>query len=78
LEIDGERVSFGFNASNPQFWTSTGYVYFTDDYSNAEIVTGSWAIDSMKCIPEKYRKYADEMIAVMNDNVTAPCCGGCI
>jgi hypothetical protein len=53
-------------------------VYFTDDYSNAEIVTGSWAIDSMKCIPEKYRKYADEMIAVMNDNVTAPCCGGCI
>lgn len=75
LRIDGEEVSFDFLSGN-DFWASGGNVSFTDDWEDI-VTTGEWEL-RMERIPDKYRKYADEMINVFNANVDFGCCGGCV
>lgn len=81
LEIDGKNVTFGnmydirLNKRTgiyPSFWHSGGYI--SGDY---EAHTGEWQIDVSE-IPEEYRKYANEIDELFNDNVPCGCCGGCI
>ena len=78
LEIDGERHTFGHifrhQSDNPEFerfWESGGDVMDSD-----QVWTGEWRID-WALIPEQFRKYADEIDRVFNENVEYGCCGGC-
>lgn len=71
LEIDGETATFGNSYSHKDaqydsFWSSAARL----DNGN------EWSID-VNDLPEKFRKYAVEIDHVFNENVEAPCCGGC-
>ena len=78
LKIDGDIVVFGNNKHDyPIFWESGGDAYFTDNYSESHVTLEEWLIDYQE-IPEKYRKYADEIDQVFNENVEFGCCGGCL
>ena len=44
---------------------------------NDDIGTGEWEIDVDR-LPEQFRKYAEEIGKVFNENVEYGCCGGCI
>lgn len=85
LMIDGEEVKFGHNYLDydfktnkykdnnyDQFWSSGGG--FTQDYMP---YCGEWKIDVNE-IPEKYRKYVQEIDNVFNTYVPKGCCGGCL
>ena len=83
LSINGTDYSFGFTTvpgmskcDFPMFWRSGGSVSFDDDW-NANVTSGRWQIDYLD-LPEQFRKYADEIDEVFNDNVPYGCCGGCI
>ena len=72
LEINGEKVAFGYGAPYRPFWCSGGGC--TCDY---ETYQGEWIIDVAE-IPYEYQKYAREIDEVFNENVSYGCCGGCI
>lgn len=87
LEIDGEIVKFGHDykgfeswktdGNYDSFWCSGGSVGFTDNWTNSYVECGEWEIDVNE-IPEEYRKYAEEIDEVFNNNVDWGCCGGCL
>ena len=90
LEIDGEVVVFGhhniardketkkyIDGHYDSFWSSGGDCGFSSDYSDTWCSTGEWNI-SFENLPEQFRKYADEIDEVFNDNVEYGCCGGCL
>lgn len=87
LIIDGETVRFGYgDCFHPReedkdllipFWSSGGCCGFRNNYSDAYTTQGPWIIDVQE-LPEKYRKYAEEIDEVFNDNVDFGCCGGCL
>lgn len=72
LEINGDKVAFGYGTSNRPFWCSGGGI--TADY---DIFSGEWIIDA-ECIHPAYRQYVNEIARVFNENVPHGCCGGCI
>lgn len=83
LNIDGKDYSFGsgYAISDGEsdflpFWYSGGSVSFDNDW-NANVESGRWQIDSLD-LPEQFRKYANEIDDVFNDNVPYGCCGGCV
>lgn len=76
LDIDGEKAIFGYDdyfskekvCMYEPFWSSGG---------DCRMGTmGEWEID-YKDLPEKFRKYADEIDRVFNQFVEWGCCGGC-
>ena len=83
LRIDGETATFGSQErfadklpdgsapAYPKFWESGG-----EAPRSGQILAGEWKID-VSCLPEKYRKYAEEIDAVFNKHVEHGCCGGC-
>lgn len=87
LNIDGKNYSFGYNWKDQYgnerdndfepFWSSGGSCGFNSDYSESYVETGSWEIDE-SALPEQFRKYADEIYEVMNEEIEHPCCGGCL
>ena len=87
LKIDGKEVSFGhdYAISNSwntdgnynEFWVSGGTTYFTNGWNDAHVEDGEWIIYK-EDLPEKYKKYYNEIKEVFNDNVPFGCCGGCI
>lgn len=81
LEIDGVEHTFGYNYHYPkpefdQFWCSGGDVWFDVDWNDC-IEYGGWKIHVDK-LPEQFRKYAEEIEDVLNDNIPLGCCGGCL
>lgn len=52
-------------------------LFFFDEQLNDDIGTGEWEIDVDR-LPEQFRKYAEEIGKVFNENVEYGCCGGCI
>lgn len=55
---------------------SGGNVWFDDNWE-PHIESGPWTIDGDD-IPEEIRKYKDEILEVVNKNISLGCCGGCI
>lgn len=81
LEIDGIEYTFGsfYKKSKPDFdsfWRSGGKVIADEDW-DFDIKCDEWEIDVGE-LPEQFRKYAQEIDEVFNDNVEFGCCGGCI
>lgn len=73
LKIDGETVTFGrLRCMYPEFWHSGGW----SNYESDTVKRGRWIIDET-LLPEKFRKYAEKIDAVFNENVEYGCCGGC-
>lgn len=52
-------------------------LFFFDEQLNADVGVGEWKIDVDR-LPEQFRKYAEEIGKVFNENVEYGCCGGCI
>ena len=75
LKIDNKVVTFGdrWSEDYSRFWQSGGAIHF-NDYC---VSTEEWLIDYQE-LPEKYKKYADEIDQVFNENVKFGCCGGCL
>ena len=77
LEIDGLEYTFGWEYNKPidfrPFWYSGGGI--TNNYEST--YGGEWKID-VNNLPEQFRKYAQEIDRVFNENVEWGCCGGCI
>lgn len=86
LNIDGQDWSFGHDWQDrygdehsenfEQFWSSGGSCGFIPD-GEEYIITGDWKVNKSE-LPKQFRKYADEIYKVMNENIKYPCCGGCI
>lgn len=86
LRIEDEVVKFGYDLFTPRsqedssfdrFWSSGGCYGFTNDYSDSYIDYGEWEI-SVEELPDKYRRYAQSIDTVFNENVDFGCCGGCL
>ena len=90
VNIDGKEYNFGIKGINktdkqlyPDFWISTGGLEFLDDGDMAP-VEGNWELsinkNNLSSYPKEIRDVDifDELIKLMNENVTLPCCGGCI
>lgn len=90
LKICGEECVFGHNSRDydyktghykdgnyDAFWSSGGSAGFNGGYSNSYVNQGEWHTD-VEALPEKFKKYADEIDRVFNDNVEHGCCGGCL
>ena len=75
LEIDGEvaRFSYGTRGDYEPFWSSGGSC---SRWNNYRCTRGAWEID-YDDIPDKFKKYANEIDIVFNQNVEHGCCGGC-
>ena len=76
LKIDGVEHTFGDSYKTPKpefesFWCSGGGL--TKDYEPYE---EEWQIN-VDNLPEQFRKYAEEIDRVFNENVEWGCCGGC-
>lgn len=78
LEIEGEIVSFGDDIDDDyeQFWASGGEA-IDGKGGSIFVYKRPWAICEDK-LPEKYKKYKDEIKEVLNGNVKWGCCGGCV
>ena len=81
LEIDGVKHTFGGSYKEPKaefesFWCSGGSVWFDSNWDE-HVKCGEWKID-VNDLPEQFRKYAQEIDSVFNENVEWGCCGGCI
>lgn len=80
------EYKFGVEKNSlPIFWTSTGGIAHSDDYSDMWAIGGDWALDidenNLKDYPEEIRdiEIFKKMVELMNDNIVEkPCCGGCI
>jgi len=67
LRIDGNEVSL-----DSCLESGGGCSYNEcDDF----VWQGEWDISD---IPDEYKKYHDEIVKVVNDNVPYGCCGGCL
>ena len=51
-------------------------MWFDDEWGE-HVSDGEWSID-VDDLPEQFRKYADEIDEVFNENVPQGCCGGCV
>lgn len=81
LEIDGVEYTFGdrYNRPKPEFkrfWRSGGNVSFDSNWYE-HVKSGEWHIN-VNDLPEQFRKYAQEIDIVFNENVEWGCCGGCV
>lgn len=91
VKIDGTEYTFGVDTSLPmkkmlefidsedylpKFWTSGGGVYFDNDY-NEDVRSAPWELMENE-LPDKFKKYGQELIDVFNQNVPHGCCGGCV
>lgn len=80
LEIDDIEYTFGGSYKTPadfqRFWRSGGSVWFDDEWCE-HIESGEWEIDTND-LPKQFRKYAQEIDRVFNENVEYGCCGGCV
>ena len=81
LEIDGVEYTFGGGYKEPEtdfasFWCSGGSTWFDDEWRE-HVEEREWIID-VDNLPEQFRKYAQEIDRVFNENVEWGCCGGCI
>jgi hypothetical protein len=81
LEIDGIEYTFGNSYKKPKtdfksFWCSGGNVWFGNNWDE-HVEEGEWQIDADD-LPDQFRKYAQEIDRVFNENVAWGCCGGCI
>lgn len=84
LKIDGQDHTFGTkgmfaaklpDGSEPEFetfWRTGGACPMPPE----ELKLSDWKID-VSALPEQFRKYAEEIDAVMNSNIEHGCCGGC-
>ena len=80
LKINDKEVKFGRNGKEDygdRFWESGGACGFCGGYEEIYRESGDWIINPSE-IPEEYRKYAEEIEEVFNDNVEHGCCGGCL
>jgi hypothetical protein len=86
MSVDNKEYKFGVEENLlPIFWTSTGGIAHSDDYSDMWAIGGDWALDmdedDLKDYPEEIRdiEIFKKMIELMNENIKEiPCCGGCI
>lgn len=92
LKIDGVEHKFGFDlftefelACNPKtwpenrhdkFWRSTGCAGVGAD-GEEFCIEGEWEV-CKRDLPDFLKPYASEIEGIMNTNIPAPCCGGCI
>ena len=85
LIVNGKTVVFGgYNEPYEEngilyvmrFWDSGGDCYCDENCSYA--LSGPWQLVDADSLPDWLKPYAEELIAVMNDNVDWGCCGGCI
>lgn len=78
LQIDGELVSFQpFNGNisiYEKFWFTGGKISYDEDWRWTK---GPWFVDK-NVLPDKYKKYADELEVIVNKHIPQGCCGGCI
>lgn len=82
LRIDGELVKFGSKYNDKtvnydRFWESGGNCGFTNGYKESYTNTSEWII-AADDLPDKYKKYVNEIDEVFNENVQHGCCGGCL
>ena len=83
LCIDGIEYTFGSNLSNQgtdypdRFWETGGSCGFRGRYDDEYIEENEWIID-YNLIPDPFKKYADLIDRVFNENVEYGCCGGCL
>ena len=79
VRIDGKECRFGQggNMTGGRFWYSGGTCNFGADCSEEIVTQEKWEVSESE-IPAQYRAYADELKAVINDNVPYGCCGGCL
>lgn len=86
LLIDGERAEFHYgyykdedaeNGRYKDFWVSGGSCGFSADWVESYVDEGRWEVWEGE-LPEKFRKYAEEIEEVINENMPWGCCGGCL
>lgn len=86
LLIDGERAEFhcsyysdedAANGRYKDFWISGGSCGFSSDWIESYVTEGRWEVWEGE-LPEKFRKYAEEIEEVINDGMPWGCCGGCL
>ena len=77
LKINGKFVRFGMQEKYDKFWESGGECGFRGDYTDEYINEDEWIINTDD-LPDEYKKYAEEIYIVFNENVPYGCCGGCI
>lgn len=83
MAINNKKYRFGLKENLlPSFWTSTGGIAHSDDYSDMWAIGGDWALyideDDLKDYPEEIRdiEIFKKMVELMNDNILEkPCCG---
>ena len=75
LEIDGEIARFSYETRKDYepFWRSGGSCTRRNNYRR---IRDAWEIEYDN-LPDKFKKYANEIDAVFNQNVEYGCCGGC-
>lgn len=77
LNIDGKFVRFGQQEKYNTFWDSGGECGFNNDYTEDYIIENEWVIN-IDDLPDEYKKYAEEIDNVFNENIPYGCCGGCL
>ena len=80
LKIDGQVVRFvkdkceSEESGKPYLsLTSGGHCYFDDEW-NDHVEYGPWSID----LDPRYAELEDEILEVINSNISWGCCGGCL
>jgi len=69
IKVDGKEYSLDGGLR------SGGSVWFDDGWSE-HVESGEWR--GISCLPEELKQYEDEILRVVNDNVSYGCCGGCV
>lgn len=58
--------------------SSGGSCYFENDYADEVVKQGEWSINEYS-IPENFpEEYLDDVLKVINEEITWGCCGGCL